>query len=281
MTDLEYKFKNGKTLTIGKKTLIMGILNITPDSFSDGGKWQNIDDAVAHAREMVRLGADIIDIGAESTRPGADPISADEEKARLLPVLSRIAMEIPIAISADTCKAAVAAAALEAGADIINDVWGLQNEAEPEAMATVAGKYKAPVIIMHHQPVYDYEDDFIDKIRRFLRRSISIALRHGVPRENIILDPGIGFGKNTAVNLAVLRYLSELKDIDGTMYPYLLGVSRKSFLGETLDLPVTERIEATAAACVWGILNGANILRVHDVKEISRTARMIDAIKEA
>ena len=273
-----YQWHNGKRLVLGEKSLIMGILNVTADSFSDGGKWNTVDAALRHALDMVEAGADIIDIGAESTRPGFTPISAEEETDRLLPFLERIAPELSVPVSIDTFKAATADAAIEAGADIINDIWGLQYEAEPGAMAAVAAKHEIPVIVMHNRADTNYMGDIIDAMKRFFRKSIGRALTAGIRRERLILDPGIGFGKTTEQNLHVLRHLKRLKDIDGKSYPMLLGISRKSFIGNTLDLPVDERLEGTIAATVVGQLAGVEIHRVHDVQEVSRAVRLVDAI---
>lgn len=273
-----YHFRDGKTLDIGRNTLIMGILNVTPDSFSDGGKWNRVDRAVAHMKEMVRDGADIIDIGAESTRPGFCPMTAAEEQERLRPFLSAILAECPVPVSVDTFKAGTAEMAASMGAHILNDIRGLQSPEEPGAMARVAADCKLPVIVMHNQAGTDYEKDIILSIRDFFRASLEIAERAGMEREQVIFDPGIGFGKTPEGNLEVLRRLSELTELDGREYPLLLGASRKSFFGHVLGLPLEERMEATGAACVLGIRAGCRILRVHDVKPVCRMARTADAI---
>lgn len=276
-----YQWSDGKTLTVGKKTLVMGILNVTPDSFSDGGKWNTLDRALFHAEQMVAEGADLIDIGAESSRPGFAPVSAAEEMERLLPFLERLLPEITVPVSVDTFKADTAKAALQAGAHIINDIWGLQYAAEPGRMAAVAAAFAAPVVAMHNQVGTDYTGDIIASMQAFFQETLRQADRAGLSREKLILDPGIGFGKTAAANLQVMKRLAELQTIDGERYPWLLAASRKSFIGAALGLPVEERLEATGAACVWGITQGCSIVRVHDVKPIVRMCRMMDAILEA
>ncbi len=275
----KYEFNDGKKLELGNKTLIMGILNVTPDSFSDGGKWNTIDSALKHMEQMVEDGADIIDIGAESSRPGFQKMSAEDEWERLSPFLGRLVKECPVPISIDTFKAKTAELAVKEGVNILNDIWGLQYEDEPGQMAQVAAKYNLPVIVMHNQDSKVYDGDMIESMRGFFRRSISIAKEQGLDDNNIILDPGIGFGKDVEGNLEALRRQEELLEIDGKKYPMLLGASRKSFIGATMNLPVEERMEATGAACVYGVLHGADIVRVHDVKPIARMCRMIDIIE--
>ncbi len=275
----KYEFSDGKKLELGNKTLIMGILNVTPDSFSDGGKWNTIDTALKHMEQMVEDGADIIDIGAESSRPGFQKMSAEDEWERLSPFLGRLVKECPVPISIDTFKAKTAELAVKEGVNILNDIWGLQYEDEPGQMAQVAAKYNLPVIVMHNQDSKYYDGDMIESMRDFFRRSISIAKEQGLDDNNIILDPGIGFGKDVEGNLEALRRQEELLEIDGKKYPMLLGASRKSFIGATMNLPVEERMEATGAACVYGVLHGADIVRVHDVKPIARMCRMIDIIE--
>jgi len=273
-----YLFRDGKELRLGARTLVMGILNVTPDSFSDGGKWNRRDDALRHMEEMVRDGADIIDIGAESSRPGFVPMSAAEEIERLLPFLEAVLPECPVPVSVDTFKADTARAALRAGAHLLNDIWGLQYTEEPGAMAQAAAEADVPVVVMHNQNGTAYDGDVIAAMCGFFLRSFEIADAAGLSRENIILDPGIGFGKTAAQNMHVMRRMDELISYDGVDYPVLLGASRKSFIGAALDLPVEERMEATGAACVLGIMRGASIVRVHDVKPIARMCRMTDAI---
>lgn len=273
-----YTFADGKKLTLGKRTLIMGILNITPDSFSDGGKFNNRDAALRHLEEMVAAGADIIDVGAESSRPGFTPMPAQEEMDRLLPLLEEILRNSPVPVSVDTFKAATAREAARCGAHILNDIWGLQYEAEPGAMAAVAAEFNLPVVVMHNQQGTEYAGDIIAAMQAFFRKSLSIGQAAGMKKEQFILDPGIGFGKTAGQNLEVLRRQEELLQLDGEEYPLLLAASRKSFIGKTLNLPVEERMEATGAACVVGIMKGAGIVRVHDVAPIARMCRMTDVI---
>ena len=272
-----YHWADGKSLEVGKETLIMGILNITPDSFSDGGKWNNVDTALRHMETMVEDGAAIIDIGAESSRPGFTPISAAEEIERLETILPQLAAHCPVPISVDTYKSETAEYAMAAGAHIINDIWGLQYAPEPGGMAKVAAKYQVPVVVMHNQKGTIYTD-IINEMRQFFARSITLADDAGLDSNNIILDPGIGFGKTAAQNLYVLRHLAELTDLP---FPVLLGTSRKGFIGQVLNLPVEERMEGTGATCVAGVLAGCAIMRVHDVKPIARMCKMADAITEA
>ncbi len=276
-----YQFPDGKSLTLGERTLVMGILNVTPDSFSDGGRWNTRERALRHMEEMVQDGADIVDVGAESSRPGFVPMSAAEEMERLMPLLEAVLLECPVPVSVDTFKAETARAALAAGAHILNDIWGLQYAEEPGEMARAAAEANVPVVVMHNQNGTDYAGDTIASMREFFSVSMEIADVAGLSRENIILDPGIGFGKTPAANMHVMRCMDELISYDGAHYPLLLGASRKSFIGAALDLPVEERMEATGAACVLGILRGASIVRVHDVKPIVRMCRMTDAILRA
>jgi len=261
-----------KSLIIGERTLVMGILNLTPDSFSDGGSFNQIDKAVKHAFQLIEDGADILDIGAESTRPQADPVDAAEEIARLKPVLKKLVKEIPVPISVDTYKSQVAKEVLELGAQIINDVWGFKKDRE---IANVCARYPdVPVILMHNQNGTDYQELMGDLIGALVE-SIDIAEKAGVAPENIIIDPGIGFGKDTDQNLEVMNSLDELVSLGKTI---LLGTSRKSLIGNTLQLPVTERLEGTAATLTLGIAKGVDIVRVHDVKEMARVVKMTDAM---
>ena len=276
-----YDFKDGKRLEIGRKTLVMGILNVTPDSFSDGGKWNCVDKAILHMKEMVRDGADIIDVGAESSRPGFQPMPAAEEQERLRPFLEAVLRECPVPVSVDTFKAETAEMAASMGVHILNDIWGLQYAEEPGRMARLAASYGLPVIVMHNQEGKEYGEDIVADMKSFFRESLRIAEKAGMQREQVIFDQGIGFGKTQEDNLVVLHRLAELMELDGEEYPLLLGASRKSFIGHVLDLPVEERMEATGAVCVLGIQAGCQILRVHDVKPISRMARMADAIMGA
>lgn len=263
---------------LSKRTLIMGIINITPDSFSDDGlsKSDNlVAAAINQAREMVAAGADIIDIGAESTRPGGTAIDAAEEKKRLLPVLQEMLAEIEVPISIDTYKPEVAEAALEIGADIINDIWGLSSPDDTtERMAQVIGNAGANVVITCN-PIERQSSDIMRDSLDFCDTAIEKALRNRISPKRIIIDPGIGFSKTYEENMQVLRNIEQFK-IFG--YPILLGTSRKSIIGETLDLPVNERLEGTIATNIFGMLRGAGILRVHDVAEMSRAVKMCDAI---
>ena len=278
MKSMTYNWQDGKSLTIGEKTLVMGILNVTPDSFSDGGLWNDKDKALAHMHEMVRDGADIIDIGAESSRPGFEPMGAAEEIARLEPILEAVLAECPVPVSVDTFKADTAEFAAKKGVHILNDIWGLQYAEEPGRMAEVAARYQLPVVVMHNQNSKEYHKDIMEAMEDFFRESIAIASEAGLKRENIILDPGIGFGKTPEDNIRVLKRLNEMKTVDGIPYPVLLGTSRKSFIGHALGLEAGQRMEATGATCVMGIMSGAEIVRVHDVMPIARMCRMTDAI---
>jgi dihydropteroate synthase len=258
-------------LPLGEKTLIMGILNATPDSFSDGGKYNHIDVAVERAKELIEHGADIIDIGGESTRPGSKYVEVEEELERVIPIVSALAKEIKVPISIDTYKAEMAKRAIEAGATIINDVWGAK--ADPD-MAKVAAEYGVPIILMHNRDKRNYARLIPDMISD-LYESITIAKQAGVKEENIVLDPGIGFAKTQEDNLDVMNALEHLT---GLGYPVLLGTSRKSFIGHVLDVPPQERMEGTGATVCLGIQKGCQIVRVHDVKEIARMAKMMDAM---
>ena len=256
----------------GKKTYIMGILNVTPDSFSDGGSYTNIELAVKHAKEMIEEGADIIDVGGESTRPGHKFVSDEEEINRVTPIIKILKNEIHVPISIDTYKSQVAEEVLKLGVDMVNDVWGLTYD---EDMANVIGKYDASVCIMHNQEGTDYEKDIIESIKDFLQNSIDRALKAGVKKDKIVLDPGIGFGKTFEQNLEVLRRLNELKTLG---YPILLGTSRKSVLGNIVGCEPKDRVEATVATTVCGIRDGVDIVRVHDVKENLQAAKIADKL---
>jgi dihydropteroate synthase len=259
------------TLQLGERTLIMGILNTTPDSFSDGGQFVDAESAVARARQMIEEGADIIDIGGESTRPGAERVPLEEELRRVLPIIKVIKAELNIPISIDTYKAEVARQALILGAHIINDVSGLT--ADPE-MASVAAEFQCPVIIMHHQDCIDTEH-LQSQMIRDLRTSIERAREAGVDDQQIILDPGIGFGKTHEQNLQVLGSLRTFVDLG---YPVLLGTSRKRVIRHTIDADIDDCVEGTAASVSLGIAQGCQIMRVHDVKEMKRVAVMSDAM---
>jgi dihydropteroate synthase len=273
----------------GERTYVMGILNVTPDSFSGDGLIQKADPleaAVEQAIQFAAEGADILDIGGESTRPGSLPISIEEELTRVLPVVKAIAAaKLDVIISIDTYKSEVAHACLEAGADWINDVWAL--EADPK-LADVAAEFNAPIILMHNRSKasqailgryvgVEYQN-LLEEIKTSLLKSAAFAMEKGVLKENIILDPGIGFGKTTEQNLELVNRLDEIRALG---YPVLLGPSRKSFIGYTLDLPPEQRVEGTAAAVAIGIMRGADIIRVHDVQSMVRVVRMTDAILHA
>lgn len=255
----------------GKKTYIMGILNVTPDSFSDGGKWNNIESAILHAKAMIEAGAEIIDIGGESTRPNHEAVSEEEEIKRIIPIIEALSKEISVPISVDTYKGRVAELAIEAGAALINDVWGFKKD---HYISVVAAKYQVPCCLMHNRDNTIYKDLIMD-INSELIESVDIALKAGVKNENIILDPGIGFGKTYEQNLETM---SKLQSIKALGYPILLGTSRKSMIGNTLKLPVEERLEGTIATTVIGVEKGCDIIRVHDVKENKRASTMADAI---
>lgn len=280
--------KDGINLSLG--TTIMGIINLTPDSFSGDGLLQGSDlrsAVLSKAEAMIDDGADILDIGGESTRPGALLVSLQEELDRVVPIIETLHQRFDVPISIDTYKAQVAEAAINAGAAWINDVWGLR--ADPQ-MARVAAKYDVPVVLMHNRSnpsqaelkehlgsryVGVPYDNLIEDVKRELLESVRLAHNSGVKDEKIVLDPGIGFGKTVEQNLELINRLDEIKALG---YPVLLGVSRKSFIGYTLNLPPEERLEGTAAACTVGIMRGADILRVHDVKYMARIAKMTDAI---
>lgn len=268
----------GYTLDLSRKTHIMGILNVTPDSFSDGGEFLNPEEAVEHAMKMRDEGADIIDVGGESTRPGSDPISPQEELERVSPVLQILVDELDIPISIDTYKSEVASEALGIGVHMVNDISGLRFDA---GMVAVIKEFNVPVVIMHIKgtpknmqvnPVYE---DLMGEIRDYLQEGAEMALSAGVQRNKIIIDPGMGFGKRIEDNFVILRDLNRLKSLG---FPIVVGPSRKSFIGLTLNLPVHERIEGTAASVTAAILNGADIVRVHDVKQMSRVVKIADKI---
>lgn len=264
-------------LEIGKRTLIMGILNVTPDSFSDGGLYNKLDKALDHAEKMVEDGADIIDVGGESSRPGSEPIPEHIELERILPVIKKLAKKVNTPISIDTYKASVAERALDAGACMVNDITALD---DPN-MAGVLAKFDAPIVLMHKQgtpknmQVNPSYNSLIPEIIDYLQYKIQLAVDRGIRREQIIIDPGIGFGKTAEHNLEILRDLRKFKILKK---PILIGTSRKSFIGKVLNLPVEDRLEGTAATVAIAIANGADIIRVHDVKEMKRVALMTDAI---
>jgi dihydropteroate synthase len=275
----------------GSRTYVMGILNVTPDSFSGDGllsKEDAVDAALQQAWGFLAAGADILDVGGESTRPGSAPVNADEEMQRVIPIIHALSKNYPDAlISIDTYKAQVAEEAIQAGAHIVNDVWGLRAD---EGLAFVAAKYKTPVILMHNRSnpasvevreklggAYTGAEytDLIGDVKLELMNSVDLARKAGIAESNIILDPGVGFGKTREQNLELIDRLAEIRQLG---YPVLLGTSRKSFIGFTLDLPADQRVEGTAATVAVGIVRGADVIRVHDVKEMARVARMTDAI---
>ena len=266
----------GRTFAWGERTYVMGVINATPDSFSGDGSGSNVEAAVQLALRFQEWGADIIDVGGESTRPpsvypGAKLVDADEELERVIPVIRGLRGKLTVPISIDTSKAAVAREALDAGASLINDQWGLQDDPD---MASVAADSGVPVILMHNQKGTEYQD-LVPDVIGVLRGLNEDAVRAGVAEENVILDPGIGFGKTAEDSLEIMRRLSELRELGR---PLLIGVSRKSTIGYVLDLPVHDRVEGTAASVAVSIANGADIVRVHDVREMVRVARMTDAI---
>ncbi len=255
-----------------QKTYVMGILNATPDSFSDGGKYNTIQSGVKHALDMIHQGADIIDVGGESTRPNHIEVGETEEIRRVVPMIKAIREKTNHLISIDTYRANTAREALKAGADIVNDVWGLQREPE---IANVAAEYQAPVIIMHNQQNTEYENDIIYEIKKFYNKSLDIAHNAGIGDDKIILDIGIGFGKTPEQNIEVLSRMSELLSLG---YPLLLGTSRKSVIGYILDVPVEERLEGTIATSVLAVSAGFDVVRVHDVKENVLAVKVADKI---
>lgn len=260
-----------KIIDLEERTYVMGILNITPDSFSDGGKYNIVENAVKRAKEMVEEGADIIDIGGESTRPGASYVTEEEEIERVVPIIKAIKEEVDVLISIDTYKSKTAEEAIKAGADIINDVWGFKKD---KNIAKVAAKYDVPCILMHNREEKPYSN-LMKNVLEDLIDSVNIALDEGIKRENIILDPGIGFAKTYEENLEVMNNLDKVVNIG---FPVLLGTSRKSMIGLALDLPVDNRLEGTIATTVTGIMKGCKFIRVHDVLENKRACVMTDKI---
>ena len=252
-------------------TYIMGILNVTPDSFSDGGKWDTLDHAMKHVETMLADGADLIDVGGESTRPGHTPVGAQEEIERVLPVIEAIRSRFDVPISVDTYKGSVADASLKAGADLINDVWGLKYDLE---MAPVIARHNAPCCLMHNKENTEYNNFLVDMLSE-TQECVNIARKAGIKDENIILDPGVGFGKTYEMNLETMNHLELFQHLG---FPVLLGTSRKSMIGLTLDLPVDQRVEGTLATSVIGVMKGCAFVRVHDVKENRRVIQMTEAI---
>ena len=252
-------------------TYVMGILNVTPDSFSDGGRYDSVNEALKRARQMILEGVDLIDIGGESTRPGYEPISDEEEIERIVPVIEAIKRHMDIPVSVDTYKSAVAKAAIEAGADMVNDIWGLKHDPE---MAKVIAETGVACCLMHNRKATDYKDFMTDCLED-LKESIAIAKAAGIEDDKIIIDPGVGFAKTYEQNLQVLKHLNQFKTLG---YPVLLGASRKSVIGLTLDLPTDERLEGTLATTVMAVMAGASFVRVHDIEANSRAIAMTEAI---
>ena len=261
----------GKEFAAAGHTYIMGILNVTPDSFSDGGKYTTLDKALKHAEQMIREGADIIDIGGESTRPGHTLISDEEEKARVLPVIEAVKSRFDVPVSVDTYKSGVARAAVLAGADLVNDIWGLKYD---EKLAGVIAEARVPCCLMHNRRTAEYKHFMTDCLND-LRETITIAKKAGIGDEQMILDPGVGFGKTYEHNLIVMKHLDAFRELG---YPVLLGTSRKSMIGLTLDLPADQRVEGTLVTTVMGVMAGMSFVRVHDVEANRRAIQMTEAI---
>lgn len=256
---------------VENRTYIMGILNLTPDSFSDGGKWKNPDAALRHVEAMLADGADIIDIGGESTRPGHRMVETDEEIQRVTPIIREIKKRFSVPISIDTYKSQVAKAALAEGADMVNDIWGLKYD---DQMAAVVASHDVPCCLMHNKNQADY-GHFMSDVLAETRECVNLAKEAGIADNKIVLDPGVGFGKTYEMNLEVLNHLEMFHELG---YPILLGTSKKSVIGTALDLPVEQRAEGTLATSVLGVMKGCAFLRVHDVKENKRAVKMIEAI---
>lgn len=272
--------KRGRTIKIGNRefnidrhTYVWGILNVTPDSFSDGGKWTGMDDSLRHVEKMLAEGMDVLDIGGESTRPGHTQISEQEEIERVVPVIEAVKQRFDVPVSLDTYKAKVAHAGVVAGADLINDIWGLKYD---EKMARVIAENDVACCLMHNRENIEYED-FLQDVKADLSESIRLAKHAGIAENKIILDPGVGFGKSYDNNLEIIQSLDQLKSLG---YPLLLGTSRKSVIGYALDLPVEERLEGTLVTTVFAVLKGCSFVRVHDVKENVRAIRMAEAIMQ-
>ncbi len=261
----------GRNFDTEHKMYIMGILNVTPDSFSDGGKWNTMDAALSHTEQMIEQGADIIDIGGESTRPGHLPIAEAEEIERVIPYIEKIKAEFDIPVSIDTYKPAVCEEALKAGADLVNDIWGLKYD---EKTASLIADYNVPCCLMHNRKEAVYEN-FIEDVLEDLRQSLAIAQRAGIRKEQIILDPGVGFAKTYEQNLIILNHLERVFELG---CPVLLGTSRKSVIGLTLDVPPEERVVGTAATTVIGAMKGCSFYRVHDCLENRQALEMVQAV---
>jgi dihydropteroate synthase len=260
----------GHTFEWGSRTYVMGIVNVTPDSFSGDGLGDDREAAIAQGLRMVEEGADLLDVGGESTRPGHIPISTTEEIARTEQVVRRLSKESGVPVSIDTYKIDVAEAAVAAGATMVNDVWGL---ARTPVLAELAARHECALVVMHNQDGTEYAGNVMTEVKRFLHASVDEAIAAGVPRERILIDPGIGFGKTADQNWEVMRRLEELRELG---QPVLIGTSRKSFIGKLLDLPVTDRVEGTAATVTAAVLRGADVVRVHDVREMIRVVRVAD-----
>ncbi|HEY4913775.1 MAG TPA: dihydropteroate synthase [Candidatus Dormibacteraeota bacterium] len=263
----------GRRFEWGSRTYVMGIINVTPDSFSGDGTGDDLERAVSQGMRMMREGADMLDVGGESTRPGHQPIGTAEEISRTKTVVARLVREAEVPVSIDTYKLEVAEAAVAAGATMLNDIWGLTRSPD---LARLAARKSCALVLMHNQDGTEYSGDLMDEIKRFLRASIEHALDAGVPRERVLIDPGIGFGKTAEQNWVVMRRLEELRELG---QPILIGTSRKSFIGKALDLPVDQRLEGTGATVTAAILRGADVVRVHDVKEMTRVAQIADLMR--
>jgi len=279
MENYSLKVKNRK-LDFSKRTYLMGVLNVTPDSFYDGGRFLDTKEALKQGMKMAEDGADIIDVGGESSRPGSDPVSVEEELKRVIPVIEGLAKEIDIPISVDTYKSEVAKKALDSGASMVNDISALRFDSE---MRKVLKDFDVPVVLMHIKGTpkdmqkNPYYDDLMGEITSYLKEAIIVAKNSGIDENKIIIDPGIGFGKRLEDNLEILKNLSFLKSLKK---PILVGPSRKSFIGKILDLPEEKRLEGSLAALAVAVMNGANIVRVHDVKESKKVAKIVDSIKK-
>ncbi|MGQ9619240.1 MAG: dihydropteroate synthase [Candidatus Aminicenantia bacterium] len=271
----------GEKIYIGKETWIMGILNVTPDSFSDGGDFFEKEKAVERGIEMEEEGAKIIDVGGESSRPGSDPISEEEERRRVIPVIKELRKKVKCLISIDTCKAKIAEEALDCGADIVNDISSLRFDSE---MVNILKRENVPIIVMHMKGIpktmqtNPYYENVIEEIKSFFRERLAFLSSNGIEPERVILDPGIGFGKRQEDNEKIIANLDKFLEFQR---PILLGVSRKSFIGNILNLPPKQRLEGSISSGIIGIVNGAHILRVHDIKEFSRAIKVADRILKA
>jgi dihydropteroate synthase len=263
----------GRRFEWGSRTYVMGIINVTPDSFSGDGTGPDLERSVSQGLRMVSEGADMLDVGGESTRPGHQPITTAEEISRTEAVVARLARDAEVPVSIDTYKLEVAEAAVAAGATMLNDIWGLKRSPD---LADLAVAKNCALVVMHNQDGTDYSGDLMDEIKRFLRASVERALDAGLAPERVLIDPGIGFGKTAEQNWIVMRRLEELRELG---HPILIGTSRKSFIGKALDLPVDQRLEGTGATVTAAILRGADVVRVHDVKEMARVAQIADRMR--